>query len=238
MLSEYRLTVVKNVSAPTHSVHASHLAKTYGNRYGLRDANLEVGDREVFALMGPNGAGKSTLLRILATLTRPTNGEAKICGYDLLKEPQTVRRLIGAMLHQSILYDELTGRENLSFYLRLYGFRERMIVRELIAKKAAIFGLEDRLDDRVGTLSSGLKKRLDIVRATIHGTRLILLDEPFAGLDPEGEECLKNYLKHAKDNSAILFTTHSLDIAEETSDNIGMLKDGAVTEVRHLTARD
>lgn len=230
---------MKNVSAPPkYSVHASHLAKTYGNRYGLRDANLEVVDHEVFALMGPNGAGKSTLLRILATLTRPTTGEAKICGYDLLKEPQTVRRLIGVMLHQSVLYDELTGRENLSFYLRLYGFRERMIVRELIAKKATAFGLEDRLDDRVGTLSSGLKKRLDIVRATIHGPRLVLLDEPFAGLDPDGEECLKNYLKHAKDNSAILFTTHSLDIAEETSDNIAMLKDGEVAEVRHLTARE
>jgi ABC-type multidrug transport system ATPase subunit len=228
---------VKNVSASTHSVHASHLVKTYGNRYGLRDANLEVGDREIFALMGPNGAGKSTLLRILATLIKPTTGEAKICGYDLLKETQTVRRLIGAVLHQSVLYDELTCRENLSFYLRLYGFRERMTARELIPKKATEFGLEDRLDDRVGTLSSGLKKRLDLVRATIHGPRLMLLDEPFAGLDPEGEDCLKNFLKHAKDNSAILFTTHSLDIAEETSDNIAMLKDGAVTDVRHLTDR-
>jgi len=222
---------VNNVGTPTHPVEASCLSKNYGNRFGLKDASFEVRDREVFGLIGPNGAGKSTLLRVLATLTRPTSGEAKIFGHDIIKQPRLVRRIIGVVLHQSLLYDEFSGKENLSFYLRLYGLRDRKIIEQKIVDKASIFGVNERLDDQVRTLSSGLKKRLDIVRATIHSPRLLLLDEPFAGLDREGVDHLKKYLSHARENSAIVLSTHSLDIAKETSDRIATLRDGRIMEI-------
>jgi ABC-type multidrug transport system ATPase subunit len=223
---------VNDVSISTHLIETSHLSKRYGNRFGLKDADLNVENHEIFALMGPNGAGKSTLLRILATLTRPTSGEVKIFGYDILKQEIQVRRLIGVVLHHSLLYDELSGRENLSFYMRLYGFRNKDILKKSIKDKASLFGVEDRLDDHVGTLSSGLKKRFDIVRAIIHNPRILLLDEPFSSLDLEGVEHLKNYLNWAKGSSTIIFSTHNLDIAEEISDRIATLKDSQITEIR------
>jgi len=213
-------------------VELSRLSKSYGNRFGLKDASFEVGDREVFGVIGPNGAGKSTLVRILATLTRPTSGEAKVSGYDVLKEPRQVKRLIGVVLHQSLLYEELTGEENLSYYLRLYGHRNRETERQTIANKAALLDVDHRLEDQVGTLSSGLRKRMDIVRAIIHGPRLLLLDEPLSGLDREGVEHFKNFLKSTRQDSTVIFSTHSQEIAEEISDRIMTLKEGRIMEIR------
>jgi len=224
---------VNRVPPPSYLVRLSNVSKKYGNRFGLRDVSLAVEDHEVFGLMGPNGAGKSTLLRILATLTKPTSGEATIAGYDVTEKSHLVKGLIGVCLHQSLLYDELTGKENLSFYLRLYGCRDRETARQLIVDKSSLFGIEARLDDPVGTLSSGQRKRLDIIRATIHGPRLLLLDEPLAGLDSEGLEYFKNFLKNAKKKSTIMFSTHSLEVAHEISNRICTLKEGRLAELRY-----
>jgi ABC-type multidrug transport system ATPase subunit len=221
------------VKAPSYLVRLSNVSKKYGNRFGLRDVSFAVEDHEVFGLMGPNGAGKSTLIRILATLTKPTNGEAAIAGYNVTKQPHPVKRLIGVCLHQSLLYDELTGMENLSFYIRLYGCKDKETAKRLIVNAASLFGIEDRLEDPVGTLSSGLRKRLDIIRATIHIPRLLLLDEPLAGLDLQGLEYFKKFLKDARKKSAIIFSTHSLDVAEEISHRICTLKEGQLAELRY-----
>lgn len=232
MLHRMNTNDVSDVSVLTPCIEVSRLSKSYGSRYGLRNADLMVAEHELLCLMGPNGAGKSTLIRILATLARPSSGEAKILGCDVLKQQLHVRRLIGVVLHHSLLYDELSGKENLSFYVRLYGQRDRDRVHEAITEKAALFGVEDRLEDQVGTLSSGLRKRLDIVRSIIHSPRLLLLDEPFTSLDPEGVEHLENYLKQTKDSCTVLFSTHSLEIAEKISDRIATLKDGRIAEMR------
>lgn len=224
---------MNRVKAPSYLVRLSSISKKYGNRFGLREVSFSVEDHEVFGLTGQNGAGKSTLLRILATLTKPTSGEATIAGYNVTEQPHLVKRLIGVCLHQSLLYDELTGMENLSFYTRLYGCRDKETARQLIVDRSSLFGIEDRLEDPVGTLSSGQRRRLDIIRAIIHSPRLLLLDEPLAGLDREGLEYFKKFLKDARKKSTIIFSTHSLDVAEEISHRICTLKEGQLAELRY-----
>src|SRR5581483_8263548 len=162
-------------------VHVAGLRKLYGAHRVLDDVSLDVAGAEAVALLGANGAGKTTLLRILATLARPTRGAARVAGFDCCREPERVRERVGVVAHGLWVYDDLTALENLRFWATLAGLPARP--QELQDALAAV-ELERAAHARVRTFSAGMKRRLSLARLVLAGPSVLLLDEPFAGLDP------------------------------------------------------
>jgi heme exporter protein A len=163
------------------------LRRDFGERIALASVSLELADGGTLVVLGPNGAGKTTLLRVLATLLRPTDGEAQVLGCDLPREAWRLRGRIGYLGHEPLLYRDLSGRENLAFHARLQGIgRDRAENR--IAELLAAVGMERRADERVVELSAGMRQRLSICRSVLHEPELLLLDEPDSNLDEGGRE--------------------------------------------------
>ncbi|MGH2525079.1 MAG: heme ABC exporter ATP-binding protein CcmA, partial [Anaerolineales bacterium] len=158
------------------------LVKKFGFQTVLRGLDLEIAEGEFVAVLGPNGAGKTTLLRILAGLSRPTFGEVSVGGYRLPQQAGAVRRRLGVVSHQPLLYADLSAEENLRFYARLYGLRDSSA---RIARVLTLVGLSVRRRDLVRTFSRGMQQRLAIARAILHDPEVMLFDEPHTGLDPE-----------------------------------------------------
>jgi len=204
------------------------LKKSFGLKPILRDIDLVLGAGERMALVGANGAGKTTFLRILAGLTSPSAGTARIEGWDIVHDAQHVRRLIGFVGHQAYLYEELTALENLLFFGRMYGVKQKeQRASELLRR----VGLEKRAQERVAFLSRGQVQRLALARALLHSPRLLLLDEPDTGLDQQGNELLETLLhEHIAQDGAVLFSTHQLEHAAKLSDSIVMLHGGRVIQ--------
>jgi heme exporter protein A len=172
----------------------------------LADVSLRVDAGEFVMLVGPNGAGKTTLLRILATLTRPTSGEVRVDGVDLARDAASIRRQLGFLSHRTLLYEDLTAEQNLRFYARMYGLSE---VSARVTQLLAQVGLTERRDDLVRTFSRGMQQRLAVARAILHRPRILLLDEPYTGLDPLAVETLEMLLETLVDaGTTILLTTH------------------------------
>ena len=164
------------------------LGRRFGEREALDDVSLTLEDGQTLVVFGPNGAGKSTLLRVLATLLRPSSGQARLFGHDVVKEGWAVRGRIGFLGHQSLCYEDLTARENLEYHARLHGLRQpQRRIDELLAAT----GLAARADDRTGTFSRGMLQRLAVCRAVLHDPELLLLDEPRSGLDPAAAETVE-----------------------------------------------
>ena len=202
------------------------LKKTYSLKPILRGIDVMLDQGECMALLGANGAGKTTLLRILACLTKPGAGTVHIGGLDIVREAQHIRHLVGFIGHQPNLYDELTVLENLLFFGRMYSVRQ---VHEQAVTLLQQVGLARRAGERVGTLSRGQIQRLSLARAILHSPRLLLLDEPDAGLDDEGIGLLEELLReHAEGGGTTLFTTHNFERAVKFSDKICMLGGGHV----------
>jgi heme exporter protein A len=169
------------------------LSKAFGLRPALRNVSFEVGRGELVALLGANGSGKTTLLRILAALSRPSSGVVLIGGWQLPKEALAVRGQLGVVTHLPLLYDDLSAAENLQLYAELYNLpREigRQAVQARIRDALARVGLAKRADDRVRTFSRGMQQRLALARATLHDPAVLLLDEPYTGLDAQGSALL------------------------------------------------
>jgi heme ABC exporter ATP-binding subunit CcmA len=212
------------VSAPYLEIKG--LKKTYNLKPILREIDIVLDQGECMALLGANGAGKTTLLRILACLTKPTAGTVRIGGLDIGQEAQQVRLLVGFVGHQPNLYDELTVIENLLFFGRMYAVKK---ARERVAALLQRVGLAQRSSERVGTLSRGQLQRLTLARSLLHSPRLLLLDEPDAGLDDEGIELLEELIReHAEQGGTTLFTTHNFERAVTFSDQVCMLREGRV----------
>lgn len=202
------------------------LKKSYGMKPVLRDVHLVVQCGERMALLGANGAGKTTLLRVLAGLTRPGAGRARIDGLDCVQEAQKVRSLVGFVAHQPYLYEELTTWENLLFFGRMYSVTH---TSERARKLLQQVGLEKRMHERVATLSRGQLQRLCWARALLHAPRLLLLDEPETGLDAEGNELIQAlWAEHTERGGTSLFTTHQLERALALSDSVAMLSGGKI----------
>jgi len=198
------------------------LRKRYGLTWVLRDISLQVADGQFVVILGPNGAGKSTLLRILATLCGFEGGRVTIGGHDVQRAATQVRRQIGYVAHQSMLYADLTAAENLEFFGRLY---EVPRLGERIAALLRQVSLERRRDDRVRTFSRGMSQRLAIARALLSDPPLLLLDEPDDGLDPEAAEQLSGYLAGER---TVLMVSHNLARGLHMADRILMLAQGRV----------
>ena len=173
-----------------NAIRMRGLGRDYGDRPALAGVDLDLPAGTSLALLGPNGSGKSTLLRILATLLRPSRGEVSVLGCDLPNDAWKLRGKIGYLGHEPLLYEDLTGRENLEFQARLYGLsREEAASR--IESDLALLGMSRRSGYRVSDYSAGMKQRIAICRAVLHRPSLLLLDEPDSNLDPEGREAAR-----------------------------------------------
>jgi heme exporter protein A len=192
----------------------------------LRGVDLHVKRGEFFTLFGPNGAGKTTLIKLLATLTDPTSGNLHVCGFDAKKEVNNIRSAIGVISHDPYLYDNLSALENIKFFGTLYGLddidnRARSVIKQI--------GLEKRMNDIVRTFSRGMKQRLSVARAIVHEPKILLLDEPYTGLDQHGAQIFGEMLSDLKSHRrTILMTTHNMDEGLDLSDRIGILTKGKI----------
>ncbi|QXD14898.1 ABC transporter ATP-binding protein [Rhodocaloribacter litoris] len=211
---------------PAWAVECKHIAHRYGEHPALNDVTFSVKEGERFGLLGPNGSGKTTLFRILSTLLPPTEGTASVLGFDCVHRPDAVRRRLGVVFQQPALDDELTVTENLRFHAALYGLRGNTRTRR-IDTLLNRFGLADRAGDRAGTLSGGLRRRVDLVRGLLHAPRLLLLDEPSTGLDPAARHAFWNAIDRLRhdEHTTILLATHLLEEAE-TCDRLALLDRG------------
>ena len=204
------------------AVRLSGLERRFGERVALRGLDLELQEGATLAVFGANGAGKSTLLRILATLLRPHGGTAEVLGSAIPRDGWAVRGRIGFLGHEPLLYRELTVRENLRFHARLHG-----VGLDRIDERIERVGLARRAEDPVATLSRGMTQRAAIARATLHDPALLLLDEPFANLDPAGAEAIAPLLAPA--GSTRILISHDLDAALAQADHVLVLRDGAAS---------
>ena len=211
-------------SAPI--VRTEALRHDYGARPALRGVDLEVAPGEIFGLLGPNGGGKTTLFRILATLMPPTGGHASVLGHDVVRGALAIREGIGVVFQSPALDRQLTVSENLQTQGRLYGLARRPL-RQAADGLLERLGLRDRAGDRVGSLSGGLRRRVEIAKGLLHRPRLLILDEPSTGLDPGARRDLWGLLRALRERDAvtILMTTHLVDEAEGC-DRLAILSDG------------
>lgn len=215
------------------------LVKSFGHTHALRGVDLELGQGEFLTIVGPNGAGKTTLLRILATLLKATSGSVHIDGLNLASQGNEIRRRIGFVSHQPLAYANLTAEENLRFYARLY---DVPTPKEQVETLLKLVGLEARRHDPTRNLSRGMQHRLSIARAIIHRPSLMLLDEPYTGLDQQATEMLGQLLQTISTESrTVIMTTHNLERALELCDRLAILVRGQIVyqaEKASLTAID
>jgi heme ABC exporter ATP-binding subunit CcmA len=207
-------------------IHAEHLRKTYGPTAVLDDVSLELGTGEGLTLLGPNGTGKTTLLRIVATLLRPTSGSLRVAGADAVKEPEAVRGAIDMVGHGSWVYEDLSALENLRFWAVMGGHdAEHARLRAALEEVE----LEASADQRARTFSAGMKRRLALARVLLGRARLLLLDEPFTGLDRAGRKWLSEFLLSFKARGgALVVATHSFDAGVGVADRVAILAGGRI----------
>ncbi|MEW5984844.1 MAG: ABC transporter ATP-binding protein [Acidobacteriota bacterium] len=205
------------------------VSRHFGRRRALHRINLECRSGEIVGLLGPNGAGKSTLLAILSTLLAPSSGDVTFGGTSAREAGPALRRCIGLLGHDLYLYPELTACENLEFFARLYGLDA---VGPRVAGALARARLSDRASDAVSSFSRGMRQRLALERALLHEPRLLLLDEPFTGLDDASGQALVRRLRELRAGDRIVIVaTHDLDLAEGLLDRAAVLRDGRLAEV-------
>ncbi len=203
---------------------ADGVTKSFGNTQALCGVDLRVKRGEFLTVFGPNGAGKTTLIKLLATLTKPTSGKVIIANHDIKKEPDKVRGVIGVISHDPYLYGNLSALENIKFFASLYGISQAKDKAMDVIKQV---GLEGRMHDLVRTFSRGMQQRLAVARAVVHEPKILLLDEPYTGLDQHGGRIfgeLLNWLK--SENRTIIMTTHNLLEGLEISDRVAILDKG------------
>lgn len=220
--------MVTQSTAATPAVEITGLEHRYGDRRALAGLNLSIDRGEIFVFLGPNGGGKTTLFRLLSTLIPIQQGEARILGFDLRRQPQAIRERIGVVFQAPSLDKKLTVAENLMHQGHLYGLSGRDLVArqdEMLAR----LGLADRRRDRVETLSGGLRRRVELAKGMLHRPRLLLLDEPSTGLDPGARSDLWDYLQQVRrdEGVTIVLTTHLLEEAEK-ADRIAILSEGTL----------
>ena len=210
------------------AVLAEDLRKSYGELEAVKGVNFQVAAGETFGFLGPNGAGKSTTISMLCTITRPSAGRALVAGFDVVREQAQVRRHIGLVFQDTTLDDYLTATENLSFHAELYGVPKSQ-VQDRLQQVMEMVGLWDRRASLVRTFSGGMKRRLEIARGLLHSPRVLFLDEPTVGLDPQTRSHIWGYITELKkrEKITIFLTTHYMDEAEYC-DRIAIIDNGLI----------
>jgi ABC-2 type transport system ATP-binding protein len=205
-------------------IDAINLTRKFGDLTAVDNLTFHIKPGEVFGFLGPNGAGKTTTMRILTCLISKTEGEARIAGYDVSDEADSlkIRKIVGLLPENVGLYDDLTAYKNLDFYGKLYECSETQR-KENILHFLKLLGLWDKRDVRVGTFSKGMKQKLAIARALIHDPEILFLDEPTANLDPESSKTVRDFILDLKrEKKTIFLNTHNLDEAQRICDKIGI----------------
>src|SRR5512135_2304851 len=209
---------------PILEVH--NLVKKYGDFTAVKGISFEIQEGEIFSLLGPNGAGKTTTISVLSTLYTPTGGEATIGGFSVAGNPMAVRNLIGVVPQELALYEDLTARENLIFWGQMYGLSGKAL-QSRIDEVLEQIGLTDKAKNRVKTYSGGMKRRVNIGVGLLHKPRLLFMDEPTVGIDPQSRRAILDSVKDLnKQGMTVLYTTHYMEEAEELSDRVGIIDHG------------
>ena len=218
------------MDAPSESTElaltADGLGRAFEDRWAVRGVSLAVHRGEVVGLLGPNGAGKTTTVRMLTALIRPTEGTAMVAGFDVHKDPESVRTRVGILTETPGLYEKLSATANLDFFGRLYGLPAE-VRAERIERYLRLFSLWDRRDDLAATFSKGMKQKLAIARALLHDPSVVFLDEPTAALDPEAAFIVREAIETLrKAGRTIVLATHNLDEADRLCDRIAFIRGG------------
>jgi ABC-2 type transport system ATP-binding protein len=210
-------------------VSVQNLTKAFGDFVAVDNITFEIKKGEIFGLLGPNGAGKSTTIRMLSTLTRPTSGTATIGGFDVLKQDNEVRKLIGIVSEKMIMYNRLTARENLWFFGNLFGMPKEEL-NSRINELLELVKLTKWANAQVGTFSTGMKQKMNIIRALLNMPKVLFLDEPTLGLDPQSTVEIREFIRklNREHNTTILITTHMMGEADLLCDRIGIIDHGKI----------
>jgi ABC-2 type transport system ATP-binding protein len=211
-----------------YAIETYGLTKRFNSFTAVDHVDLSVRNGEIYGFLGPNGAGKSTTIRMLCTLLRPSSGTAKIAGYDIAHEANEVRKKIGLVSEKLIMYPRLTAFENLMFFGGLYGI-DRDALRKRVDELLDMVKLTPFKDKLVGSFSSGMRQRVNVIRALLHDPDIIFLDEPTTMLDPQSTRFVRDIIKELKEmRHTIVLTTHIMEEADELSDRISIIDHGKI----------
>ena len=214
---------------PKFVIETRNLTKKYGNIIAVDKLNITIDYGEVFGLLGPNGAGKTTIISMLCTIINPSSGNAAVNGFDILKMPADVRRSIGIVFQDPSIDDRLTGRENLQLHACLYDMPSEL-TKKRISEVLKLVELEDRADSAMKTYSGGMRRRLELARGLLHHPRVLFLDEPTLGLDPQTREHLWTYIENLAKTTeiTIILTTHYMEEADQLCNRVAIIDYGKI----------
>ncbi|MBI4764490.1 MAG: ABC transporter ATP-binding protein [Deltaproteobacteria bacterium] len=210
-------------------IDTQQLVKVYrkGSKPALNGLTVSIREGEVFGLLGPNGAGKTTAISIMNTLLRPTSGGISVCGIDALRYPAQVREFIGFVPQEIALYQNLTVRENLHFFGRIYGLRGKELTKR-ISEFLELVGLEESAGQRVFACSGGMKRRANLAAGILHRPKLLFLDEPTVGIDPQSRNLILERLLTMKAGTTMVYTTHYMEEAESLCSHVAIMDAGQI----------
>jgi len=210
-------------------VEARGLTKRFDSLTAVDDLSFEVKAGEIFGLLGPNGSGKTTTVRLLSCLIAPTEGEAKVAGFDIRRESLKVRESVGVLTENPGIYDRLSATENMEFFAEAYGLNDRVERGTRIKELLEFFDLWERRGDKVGTFSKGMRQKLSIAKAVVHNPEVLFLDEPSSGLDPKAAKDIRDLMERMSrlEKHTILLCTHNLEEAERLCSRVMIIRKGS-----------
>lgn len=212
----------------SYAIEVKNLKKSFGNLQAVQDATFKADSGEVLSLLGPNGAGKSTTISMLSGLLAPTGGDASIMGHSVVSEPESAKKSLGVVPQDIALYPDLSARENLIFWGKMYDLRGA-ILKQRVDEVLEIIGLVDRQKDHVDKFSGGMKRRVNIGAALLHKPDVIIMDEPTVGIDPQSRRHILDNVKELnRQGMTVLYTTHYMEEAAELSDHIAIMDKGRI----------
>ena len=214
------------MSPSSSAIEVLDLHRSFGDNKAVQGVSFNVQEGEIFSLLGPNGAGKTTVISMLSCLLRPDEGDARVMGHSIRSDQNGVKSVLGVVPQDLALYEDLTARENLSFWGKMYGLRgSKLKVR--VDEVLDVIGLRDRAKERVGKYSGGMKRRVNIGVALLHKPKVIYMDEPTVGIDPQSRRNILDSVVALKDQGmTVLYTTHYMEEAQELSDHIAIMDHG------------
>lgn len=221
-------------AAVDHAVKLEKVRKTFGPKVAVSDLSITLAPGEIFAFLGPNGAGKTTTLKMATGLLRPDRGLISVCGFSLQRDAQKAKERIAYVPDQPFVYDKLTGREFIQFSREMYGVSP-VLAAERLADLSRRLALDEFLDQLCETYSHGMKQKVALAAALIHGPSVLIVDEPMIGLDPRTARVIKDIFRELADGGGTVFmSTHTLDVAEQVADRIGIIHHGRLVALGTL----
>ncbi len=210
------------------AIKVQDLDKRFEDIHAVKNVSFEIHTGEIFSLLGPNGAGKTTTIDMISGLLTPDAGEVWLMGYSVAKEPKAAKAELGVVPQEIALYEDISARANLNFWGKMYGLHGSEL-KERVEAVLKLIGLEDRATGAVSKFSGGMKRRLNVGVALLHQPRVIIMDEPTVGIDPQSRRSILDSVKHLRDNGVtILYTTHYMEEAQELSDRIAIMDHGEI----------